>query len=304
MAGIAGVTQTTVHAVRDALARIARDHFPVDPDGSITEAIGTTLRMANKSEVAAILAPYPQSDGVVFSTLNQSGDVFDPKTLKRFRSGENIRPINFFYIYIFIRLSYNSSLPSTEEEVAMASGGPIVSAVRTVFNHTRPVLVADAERFRGRYELIRPFPYDPAKYLAARLSVGVGSANGQRLRPFDCALAYEYENAGASKKPELTGKLVMHGSSATLFMSNPDQAHFIFYVDHRDSRGATESMAGILMADTGGKDLASAWPFHARWLPEGEVARSGVLTVDQLDPAIMRHLKRGHIEWDPTRLAL
>lgn len=302
MGGITGATDTTVDAVRDAVARIAADHFTTDADGAITDAIGTTLRSIGRSELEALLVPFNQASGPFLSHIKKSGDIFVPRTIARFRSGQNIRPLNFFFIYIFIRKSYGDYLNLTEEEVAMASGGPIVSAVRTVFNHTRPALVADAERFQGQYEIIRPYPYDPTQYLSGRLLIGQGTAGEQKLKPFDCALDYSYAKAGAEVPFSLNGKIVMHGHSATLFMSDEHKAHFIFYVDHRDSRRPAENMAGIVLADTGGKDLASAWPFHARLLPPGEEPRLGVLASDNIDPALMRHLRRGHVEWEPTRM--
>lgn len=303
MTKLKNISRETVSEIRQALIRIQAEHFKSDPDDAVTVAIGESLSPLSKSALTAIAAPFgTELVPSIYRLAQEKPRIFSTRTLTRWRLGQTNSELNAILLYIFIRTSYTNYLSETEEEVVMSSGGPILSAVRGAFNHEGPARLDQAKRLMGRYELVRPHPYEPdTLFVSGLLEIGkTRSKNGPKGH-FDCALSYKYKHQDVSRSISMSGKIVPHGTSATMFMSNDVPVHFIFYVDYRGSGGAETDLGGIVIANTRGSDPASAWPFHARWLSPGMKARQGQLSPDEVSADVVsRHLRRGYVGWKPA----
>lgn len=179
---------------------------------------------------------------------------------------------------------------------------PLAYEVRKNFNHLGGVLAAQMRPYLGRYELFHAFHRDPSKAVVASLMIGEGSHAGHRLRRSDALLRYEYPTNTSLPGQAFTGKIIKHGRTATLLLSDEHKSKFIMYMDAWRNPAQHEVIKGVFVADLSSQgDRASAWPFYARRLIADEAWQPRVISWNDAPPEAQTEFERGAINWEPPR---
>jgi hypothetical protein len=208
-------------------------------------------------------------------------------------------------IYLYISDNYSDIFSDCLSMVKLKESELLVRSVREVFRHKRDFSVSNVQKYFGEYALYRPFYDDPKQtVMGLRLSIGPDYTDerGEALGPFDCVMHRGYASPRSDEVREdvLAGKIVPHGATATLFLSGPDQSHFIYYIDYQHGPHARDydALGGIIIADSAGGDPASAWPFYAERLMPNRTFQPGLFKPDEIPPRALERLGRGAIYWE------
>jgi formylglycine-generating enzyme required for sulfatase activity len=227
-------------------------------------------------------------------------DDFSAKTL--LRAFSDPAPLNRIYLntlYLFLKTRYSTELDATARSQSIA-GDELSRLFRLQLGCPDAPPEGEVTAYSGRYELVRIFPYKPMdKMVSGELRIGLQSDGKAAPTPLSCAYDYRYDNGTRHEDRNLRGKLIVHGTRATILLSNEHQVYFQLYVDSRESREPGASFSGIVLTDTSGRHLASAWPFHARGLRNKEECRVGLLEPEDVSEEILDELARRNVHWDP-----
>jgi hypothetical protein len=204
-------------------------------------------------------------------------------------------------MHLFLYNEFPDILEFNFNRVEMAGRELLVRSVREVFGHDGHFTTDDVRRYVGRYALYRPYHHDPKhSVLAVELAIGHGHfESGEPLGAFDCSVTHRYpeiESDGIREEVS-RGKIVKHGDTATLFMSDDHRSHFILYIDYRHGSQVFTRLGGILLARSAGSDPSSAWPFFARRLRDDEDFEPGPQQLETVPNDAFDHLGRGAIYW-------
>lgn len=297
---IADTVKPHIDSIREVLHAVRTSKFSGETTGLVGD-LTNKLRALHESGLGSVIQNLGMRPENIVSEeeIIAGEEVVSRQRLDAFLfNNEMINGLFINSIYIVVIECYKEEFSAISNRRISVSNVQLANAVRRVFGHSGAWDGALNDDYFGDYQVYRPFHLNPANEIML-CALSVGPKAGTKRDFMSANLRFAYSRRGESVEEEVNGHFVRHGRKATMILGNTERLRFIVYVHRTGGSAAATRLKGIMLADAGGDDAASAWPFLAERLAEGSEAQLGVKSCTEVDVAVLSEIGRGAVHWQP-----